>query len=345
MRFPTPLVAPARIAVTAPSSGVRQPCHPRLDLVISNLRAQGFAVEQGSCLREDFKQVSADPTERAAELMRFLADDSVAAVFPPWGGERGIDVLDLLDFDRIASVSPKWVMGFSDVSTLLLPLTLRTDSASAHGPNLMDLAPSQRDPLTTSVMAHLATPAGGSFTQVSSRLWQARWRDFAKEPDAAFDLTEPTRIECLRAGPDVEVTFAGRLIGGCLDTIRHLAGTSFGDVPRFIREHRDEGVILYFENCEMRPCDYARTLQGLRLAGWFSGIAGVIVGRTGAPDAKIPDAVTQRDALVSVLGDLSVPVLIDADIGHLPPQWLMLNGALATVRFANGEVTLRQQLA
>lgn len=344
MRYPAPLAAPARIAVTAPSSGVPAALHPRLDLVIGKLERLGFSVEQGRCLRDNAKHVSAGADERAEELMRYLLDDSIAAVLPPWGGELAIELLARLDFAAIGAAKPKWLMGFSDLSTLMLPITLLAGWASAHGPNLMDLAPAQRDPLSASVFSNLAVPTGGAFTQASSTHWQARWPDFAQAAEAGFDLSEVTRLECLNAGAGDAAEFSGRLIGGCLDTIRHLAGSPYGDVPRFIAAHRAEGVILYFENAEMRPCDYARTLEGLRLAGWFDGIAGLIIGRSTASDASEPADLTQREVVQAALGGLPCPVLLEADIGHRPPHWLLINGALARVGYRDGAATLEQHL-
>jgi muramoyltetrapeptide carboxypeptidase len=40
-----------------------------------------------------------------------------------------------------------------------------------------------------------------------------------------------------------------------------------------------------------------------------------------------------HDALESALGDLSIPVLYDVDIGHVPPQLSLVNGAMAKVRY------------
>ena len=54
-------------------------------------------------------------------------------MFPPWGGETAIDLLDVLDWDALAAVEPTWVVGFSDDTTWMLPLTLRLDWATVHG--------------------------------------------------------------------------------------------------------------------------------------------------------------------------------------------------------------------
>lgn len=343
MRYPAPLRPDSPIAVTAPSAGVDARCHARLDLVLAHLRNRGFRVLEGQCLRRNELHVSDSLERRAAELMQFLTRDDVAAVMPPWGGEFLIELLPRLDFERLSRARPRWVLGFSDVSTLLLALTLRTGTATAHGPNLMDLVPGQDDPLTAGVLDHLALPAGSEFEQRSSQRFQKQYRDFAVEPSRTFDLTEPTVWRTLDGARSA--AFAGRLIGGCLDTVSRLAGSPFGDVSTFACEHAADGVVIYLENCELSPQECARALWSIRLAGWFEHATGVLIGRSTAPDGSEARPYGQTHALRSALGDLGIPVLWDIDLGHRAPQMLFVNGALAKVEFADGAGRVVQTLA
>lgn len=339
-RYPAPLHPGARIAVMAPSSGVEERLHPRLDLVIGHLRAQGFEVEEGACLRSERHGASASAAARAAELMQILLRDDIAALIPPWGGELAIELLDRLDWTALKAARPKWLLGYSDTSTLLLPITLRLGWATAHGPGLMDLAPGQADPLTLGAMAALATPAGGTLVQRQSLHWQSRWTDFADVPTTTYRLTEPTHWWALDGS--AEVHFNGRLIGGCIDTLMHIAGTPFGDVQALIRACGSEGVVLYLENSGQSPTDLVRVLHRLRWAGWFEGLHGLLIGRSAAPDATGDTELGYADALRSSLGALSCAVLVDADIGHRPPQMVLVNGARADVQWsaaAGGQVT------
>ena len=77
---------------------------------------------------------SASKEQRAAELVEFLCDPAVAAVVPPLGGELAIDLLDQLDWDRLAAAEPTWLVGWSDISRLMVPLT--TAARLGHGPRL-----------------------------------------------------------------------------------------------------------------------------------------------------------------------------------------------------------------
>jgi muramoyltetrapeptide carboxypeptidase len=57
--------------------------------------------------------------------MALLLRDDIDAVFPPWGGELAIELLDRLDWPALQQAPPKWLIGYSDTSTLMLPMTLR----------------------------------------------------------------------------------------------------------------------------------------------------------------------------------------------------------------------------
>lgn len=342
LRFPRPLRPGDTVAITAPSSGVAAGALPRLDLVLNHWRARGFTLVEGECLRQEHHDTSAPAPQRAAELMRFLTDPAIAAVLPPWGGERAIELLPLIDFDQLRALPPKWLLGFSDLSTLQLPLALCAGWASAHGSNLMDLAPSQTDPLVTGVVDLLAHEGGTPFLQQASRQHQVQWIPFETDANAPLNQTEPTRWRRLDGRDDEPVTLRGRLIGGCLDTVSRLAGTRFGDVPGFVRAAGDEGALLYLENCEQSPCEMLRSLVSLRLHGWFDGLAGVLLGRSAAPEVleagRLNHAQSARDALAG----LPCPVLVDVDIGHRQPQFTLVNGALATCRYEAGSGWLSQ---
>lgn len=332
LRFPHPLRPGDTVAITAPSSGVAPAALPRLDLVLDHWRARGFNVVEGDCLRRQHHDASAPAAQRAAELMRFLTDPAIAAVLPPWGGERAIELLPLLDFDALRALPPKWLLGFSDVSTLQLPLALCAGWASAHGTNLMDLAPSQTDSLVNGVFDVLMHDGGTPIVQNASGHYQVQGIPFQTDTNAALNQTEPTRWRRLdgRAGP---LTVQGRLIGGCLDTVSRLAGTRFGDVPAFVRRCGSDGTLLYLENCEQSPCEMLRTFHSLRLHGWFDGLAGVLLGRSAAPEVTVANRLNHAQATLDALGDLPCPVLVDLDIGHRQPQFTLVNGALATCRF------------
>jgi muramoyltetrapeptide carboxypeptidase len=70
-----------------------------------------------------------------------------------------------------------------------------------------------------------------------------------------------------------------------------------------------------------------------------------VFGRSSGPEPDDVDALTQHEAIASVVASLGVPVIVDADVGHKPPQILLLNGALATIELDDAHATVVQQLA
>ncbi|MDX6300569.1 MAG: hypothetical protein QOF53_1783, partial [Nocardioidaceae bacterium] len=75
---------------------------------------------------------------RADELTAMLCDPSIRCVVPPWGGETAIDLVDLVDWDALAAADPTSLVGYSDLSTILVPITTRLGWATLHGDNLAD---------------------------------------------------------------------------------------------------------------------------------------------------------------------------------------------------------------
>jgi muramoyltetrapeptide carboxypeptidase len=334
-RFPRPLVPGDRIAVTSPSSGVGDRLRPRIEASISALRSRGYEVVVGECMSDD-RVVSAPKEQRAAELVSMLTDPLVAAVVPPWGGELAIDLLDQLDWDALAAAEPTWFVGWSDCSSILMPLTLRLDWATLHGWNLADTPYAAPEGLLH--WLDLATVTG-DVTQTSPGLTRDGWDDYVDNPGAAeMTLDRPTSWSVLGGG-DTEMT--GVLVGGCLECVSPLAGTPYADVPAYGRAHADEGLLVYLEVCEHGAYDAARQLHGLRLAGWFDDASGVLIGRTPAPDAE---KMTQHEAVADALGMLDVPVVLDADIGHTQPFLPLVNGASARVTVTDGVGVVTQKI-
>ncbi len=334
LRFPRPLRPGDRIGVTSPSAGVAGAAAARIDFCVGWLRERGYDVVVGECM-DGTGLTSAPAAARAAELTRMLADPDIACVVPPWGGETAIDLVDLLDWDTLAAAEPTWLVGFSDLSTVLLPITTRLGWATVHGDNLADTPYAVPDGL----LHWLDLVSGpGPFVQRDSGVVTDWWR-FEEDPLATTWKHVGTGAWELHGGGSLDVS--GRLVGGCIETIGHLAGTPYGDV-RSWAEALDEPTIVYVEACEDHAVDICRLLHGMRLAGWFDRAAAVLVGSTRAPDH--PD-LTQRQAVLDALGRLDLPIVWDLEIGHVPPHLPLVNGALARVVVDGDRHEITQALA
>ncbi|MCJ8012876.1 LD-carboxypeptidase [Paenibacillus sp. KQZ6P-2] len=333
IRYPL-LKEGAVIGTTAPSSGVEESMHDLIREASRRLENEGFQVIAGDTVWTQTKAKSAPAKVRAAEFNHMLRDDAIDLIVPPWGGELLIEILEHLDFD---SMPEKWILGYSDISLLLLAITLKTGLATAHGTNLVDLRGEYSDETTAMWRTVLSTETGGSVLQRSSAKYQKEWNHAAPSP-YVFHLTELTDWKTVSGG---KVSLKGRLLGGCIDVIRHVIGTPFGDVRRFQQEQiGGEPILWYLENCELNMADLRRSMVQMKLAGWFDHCAGLMFGRS--PANRPIEGYTAEDMYRELEEELQVPVIYDIDCGHVPPQITLINGAYAEAQVENGQGEIKQ---
>jgi muramoyltetrapeptide carboxypeptidase LdcA involved in peptidoglycan recycling len=329
-----------RVAVTSPSSGVPEELRERLNVAIRDVEARGYEVVVGACM-DGSGHVSAPAPARAAELMRMLTDPDIHAVVPPWGGDLAVDLVPLLDWDRLREAEPTWLVGYSDMSTLMTPLTLLTGTATVHGNNLMD-TPYRTPEGLVSWFDIVGAPRGHRFSQVPpGRHRTTGWDDYALHPEAReYTLNTPGGWTRLDGSGALEVE--GRLIGGCIETLCNLTGSGCLDTSAFAEAMAPEGLLVYVESCGDDALTICRNLHGMRLAGFFDAANAVLVGRTSAPDVP---SLTQHQAVLDALGPLGVPIVADVECGHVPPYLPIVNGALGRLVHTPTRSELTQTLA
>ncbi|MCU9612906.1 LD-carboxypeptidase [Caldibacillus lycopersici] len=322
------------IGVTAPSSGVEAELHELVKQASARFIEKGHPVVYGDTVWTQNKAKSAPAKVRAKEFMNMMADDHIDIIIPPWGGELLVEILEHIDFSKLPS---KWVLGYSDISLLLLAITINTGIATAHGTNLVDLRGEYSDETTAKWQTVLSTEEGKENIQFSSEKFQKAWNHEQPSP-CVFHLTEPTNWKTIA---DENVTISGRLLGGCLDVIRHLIGTPYGEIEKFRNECiPGEQVVWYLENCEMNTADLRRSLVQMKYAGWFDNCAGILFGRS---SANIPvENYIAKDVYQDLFDELKIPIVYDIDCGHVPPQITFINGAFAEIEVENGKGTVRQ---
>jgi len=323
-----------KIGVTAPSSGVDMELHSLIDESKKAMESRGYHLSIGKTVWTQNKAKSDFATIRANELMSMLLDNEIGAIIPPWGGELMLEVLEYLDFNNFPE---KWILGYSDISGLNLAITLRTGIATATGPNLVDLRGSQMDSVTGMWNEVLGTKFGDSIIQYSSSEFQESW-DHSNPSPCIFHLTEKTEWKTI-SGKNEKIK--GRILGGCIDIIRHLIGTPYGQVNEFRRKFTNqEPVIWYFENCELTAADLKRTLTQMKYAGWFEDCLGILFGRSAV---DIPTGnYCNLDVYNDLANELAIPMIYDIDQGHVPPQITMINGSFAEIHVEDGRGTVIQ---
>jgi muramoyltetrapeptide carboxypeptidase len=111
----------------------------------------------------------------------------------------------------------------------------------------------------------------------------------------------------------------GPLLGGNLAVLCSLLGTPF--MPDL------DGAVLLLEDVGERPYRIDRMLTSLRQSGALARLAGILLGAfTNAEPGS--DRMTVDDVLLDRLGDLGVPVLSGAPIGHIDDNEPVPLGAL-----------------
>jgi muramoyltetrapeptide carboxypeptidase len=342
LKIPEPLKKGSRIAVTAFSAGISTRHEQRFGEIVRTLSERGYEVLIGECLRGEYKHVCAPKELRASELMQFLTDDSIDAVAPPWGGELAIEILPLLDFERLSRSKPKWLFGFSDVSTITTAINYRLGWITVHSSNLMDLVDTCSEPLIANTLSHLENRMGSPLIQFASDRHTRHWPDIEADPLASVFGDVVTEWKWLKKPSGTDV-ISGRLTGGCWDTLIHLFETPYLNFSA-MKSTCPEGILLYLENAEMSPCDLVRAIHGMEIRGVFGAINGLILGRNARADSGTQSDLMYLDVIKEHLANKGIPVIYDVDIGHVPPNLTLFNGCYAEIGILNGQGKMMQWL-
>lgn len=279
--------------------------------------------------------ISNTPEKCGEEINAFFADPEPELLLSCGGGELMCEILDYVDFEKLAAEEPKWFLGYSDNTNLTFLLAVLCDTMSVYGPCAPAFGMKPWHPALQDVYDIIS----GQTNQIKGYpLWEKESLKDAEHPLEPYHVTEP-RI--LRKYPDLEtMSIKGRLIGGCLDCLGNLVGTVYDRVAAFADRYRDDGLIWYLEACDLNPLSIRRTLWQLSHAGWFQHVRGFLIGRPLCFGSEEFD-LDQYQAVLGVLDQYQVPVIMDVDIGHLPPMMPLVNGAMADIFLQGNDITIR----
>jgi muramoyltetrapeptide carboxypeptidase len=141
---------------------------------VARLRDWGLEVRRDDELDvADFPWLAGSDEARAAALEAAWTDPEVSAVWCSRGGFGSQRVLDLLDWDVMASARPTWLVGFSDATALHQAFASRLGVGTIHAAGVAGLAVAA--PLTLASTRALlldgaheplaGTPGGGGRTE------------------------------------------------------------------------------------------------------------------------------------------------------------------------------------
>jgi muramoyltetrapeptide carboxypeptidase len=117
-----------KIAITCPAKKLPNPMTDAIAL----LQSWELEVVLGDTVNASFHQFAGDDDLRAADLQRFINDDSIKAIIAARGGYGTVRMIDKVDFSRFAQ-NPKWLIGFSDITVLHTHLFANYGAQTIHG--------------------------------------------------------------------------------------------------------------------------------------------------------------------------------------------------------------------
>lgn len=98
-------------------ASARKVSEAEMDPGISLLKKWGLEVVPGESLYKEDHQFGGTDLERANDLQQMLDDPSIKAVIFARGGYGTLRIIDQLNFNAFRK-SPKWLIGFSDITVL-----------------------------------------------------------------------------------------------------------------------------------------------------------------------------------------------------------------------------------
>ncbi len=327
MIYPKFLKTGDTVGICAPSAGIYSDDETSFDLSLSYLKKEGYSIKETEHVRVD-APASASPEIRAAEFNSLVRDSETDMVLCATGGDFLCTMLPYVDFEALKS-TPKWVEGYSDPTFLLYSITTNLDIATIYGSNAGGWGFERLHP---SLRTGLDILRGDIPVQESFDLYE---RDRSGR-DGGYNLTETVKWDSDLGA----LTARGRLLGGCLDCITDLIGTEFDGTKGFIERYRDDGIIWYFDIFALKAEQVHNALFKMRHAGCFDNTRAVIFGRVCFPGSW--GDMDYREAARLILGD--IPTVFEADIGHVPPKFTLINGALGTLEYTNGKGRLTMKL-
>lgn len=327
MRYPEFLKDGDTIGVTAMSAGVGY-CLDDYKKSINNIEKFGFKVCETRNVRVCDK-VSASGEERALELDRLVNDNDISLVMCACGGDFAIEMMPYV-IDKSIEENIKWYAGASDPTSFLYYVTTKFDISTLYGFNAGSF---DQDILHKSQINFFDIIKGEIPVQHSYELYE-KDKSLRK---GSYALTEVVKWESLNGN----CQFRGRLIGGCIDVLRDIIGTKYDYTKEFLERYSNEGIVWYFDNFSLGCEDFYRCLFQMKNNGWFDNVNGVIVGRVMYPSGFYEDF-TYQVALKKIFGD--IPIIFNADVGHVCPKMTMINGAIIEVMVNDCEGNIRFRL-
>lgn len=279
-KIPPYLVVGDTIGITCPAGYITA---KEIEAAVTQIKSWGFKVAIGNTVdKKDFTFGGTDE-ERLADLQQMLDDPSIKAIMCARGGYGAVRILDQLDFSAFKS-SPKWLIGFSDITILHSHINANYGIASIHS-KMCNSFPSDWA---------LAEPIQ---VETINSIHQALRGDQMK-------YTAPYIFDN-RMG-----VATGELIGGNLRCIENLAGSK--------SEIDTDGKILFVEDTGEYLYSIDRMFYNLKRSGKLAKLKGLIIGgfKLKPEEGNDKFGKTLQQIVLEKVAGFDYPVCFDFPVGH-----------------------------
>ena len=312
---PASIIKPARLR-PGDTIGLFCPAAPAYNqetvkIAQESLLALGFPTKLGPHIYDRYGYLAGRDADRVSDLHAFFDDRSVKAVMAIHGGWGCARLLPLLDYDLIQR-NPKILIGYSDITALLLAVHAKTGLVTMHGP--------------------VGSATFNAFTVdwFKRVLIEGETVTMRNPSEKGDNLTQTQdRITTLRPG-----LARGRLVGGNLTVLSHLVGSPY--LPDW------RNTILFLEDTHEDIYRLDRMLMHLKLAGILDQIAGFVFGKCSdcGPGNGSYGSLTLDDVLTEYIIPLNKPAFSGAMIGHIRDKFTVPLGIDTEIDATAGTIRL-----
>lgn len=301
IKTPPYLVAGDTIGLVCPAGFMPM---EKITTCIQTLETWGYRVKLGKTLGgNSTTYFSGTDAERLADLQDMINDDEVKAILCARGGYGTGRIIDQLDFKKFKE-SPKWIIGYSDITVLHCHLYSNYYISSLHAP----MAGAFND--------------GGAENEFVQSLKNSLEGKKQKYTCAVHDFN--------RKGEAI-----GELVGGNLSLLAHLNGTD-SDI-------KTKGRILFIEDVGEYTYNVDRMLHQLKRSGKFSKLAGLIVGGfTEMKDTERPFGQTVEEVIRDIVKEYDFPVCFGFPVSHTDNNYALKIGVGYKLKVTKSKVLLEE---
>ena len=325
MKYPKFIKKGSTIGICAPSAGVGKKIDS-FNESIKVLKSEGYKIKETKSVRVNNDR-STSAKNRAKEFYELTADNKVDMIMFAAGGDYMYEIMPYVNYDKFVE-NPKWLMGMSDPTNILLDVTCLLDVATLYGINASSFVKDTPDYQNNT----LQIIQGNLVKQKSFK----KYIDCLDHWNGVNEFCHDVKWISKK-----DVDIEGRIIGGCFDVMLNHMGTFLDNMSNFVGRYADDGIIWYLDIFSKTPLDVYLGLLQMKYAGLFTNCKGVLIGRIAIPNVQ-DKKFDYRKAIDKALGN--IPHIMEMDIGHTDPYMTIINGAIAHVKCKDGKGSIEFKL-